>query len=343
MIKLYTIQEMLVPEHRGCAHPLIFDLHYFENTDPITHEHYSLIENPEDADAFIFPIDILSREFRLHKKEYADFLKMAKSHSKKVFVYTGGDYGTTIEDPAVITWRLAGSASTNSAQTIIMPSMINDPVQHKIAELLYLPLKSKPQIAFTGFADKSPIETVRYLLANKIANLKRLLAIDRSDCQDFFNAPAKRYDYLKSLEMSKVIDTDFIYRKKYRAGATNQETRKKTTLEFFQNLTTSPYTFCMRGAGNFSVRFYESLACGRIPVVIDTDIVLPLENIIDWNKHICLIKPDQQIDEKLYDFHQQFTEQTFLECQAGNRKLYETQLVRHHYFCSIHDHLKAML
>ena len=38
------------------------------------------------------------------------------------------------------------------------------------------------------------------------------------------------------------------------------------------------------------VRFYETLAIGRIPVLIDTDCVLPLNNEIDWYKHCIIVR-----------------------------------------------------
>ncbi len=37
---------------------------------------------------------------------------------------------------------------------------------------------------------------------------------------------------------------------------------------FDENMETSEFTFCPRGNGNFSIRFYESLYSGRIPIII---------------------------------------------------------------------------
>ena len=62
--------------------------------------------------------------------------------------------------------------------------------------------------------------------------------------------------------------------------------------EFIKNMTDNKFIFCMRGVGNFSYRFYETLCFGRVPIVINTDTVLPLENIIDWDKHIIYINPE---------------------------------------------------
>jgi hypothetical protein len=54
------------------------------------------------------------------------------------------------------------------------------------------------------------------------------------------------------------------------------------------------YILCPRGFENFSYRFYETLACGRIPVLIDTDTVLPPG--VNWDE-LCVRVPF----EKLHD------------------------------------------
>jgi len=38
-----------------------------------------------------------------------------------------------------------------------------------------------------------------------------------------------------------------------------------------------------------SYRLYEALCCGRIPVFIDTDCVLPYDFMIDWKKYFVWV------------------------------------------------------
>ncbi|SCX92726.1 Exostosin family protein [Nonlabens sp. Hel1_33_55] len=341
MIRLFTFKDLLIPENRGSVHPLIFDLCYFENAHQKTHEQYSLVDDPNEADAFIFPMDLLSqRTSNLYAGEFNKMLSLTKKHNKKLWVYTGGDYGTTIRDPSVLTWRLSGNRFSNSDQTIIVPSFINDPIQHQKAHLSYLAYEEKPHIAFTGHATKDFFISTRFIAATFAANLKRSFKVDKSDIQPIFIASAERYRILKKLESSKNFKTNFIYRKKYRGGDISKEERLRGTQEFFANLTGSAYTFCMRGAGNFSVRFYESLACGRIPILIDTDVALPLENIIDWKKSICRIDPKKNIEEQILKFHKKLNPSSFLALQKSNRKLYKDYLVRHAFFEAVYNQLK---
>ena len=41
------------------------------------------------------------------------------------------------------------------------------------------------------------------------------------------------------------------------------------------------FTLCYRGRGNFSVRFYETLMRGRIPIQINSSSIFPYEDEID--------------------------------------------------------------
>jgi hypothetical protein len=57
------------------------------------------------------------------------------------------------------------------------------------------------------------------------------------------------------------------------------------------------YIICPRGIENFSFRVYEALKYGRIPVIIDTEMVLPTE--IDWGQVAIRIPYDRLND--VYD------------------------------------------
>ena len=133
-----------------------------------------------------------------------------------------------------------------------------------------------------------------------------------------------------------IFKTNFIFRTQYRAGANDTELRKITSKDFFENINANAYTFCLRGAGNFSVRFYETLAMGRIPLVIDTDFRLPLEDLISWENH-CIIAAAHNFKQKLIDFHIKITEEDFEQMQINNRKLWINHLNREAYFTEIHS------
>lgn len=61
---------------------------------------------------------------------------------------------------------------------------------------------------------------------------------------------------------------------------------------YSKHLFESTYVLCPRGTENYSYRMYEALSFGRIPVIIDTDMVFPSE--IAW-QDLALIVPYQSI------------------------------------------------
>ena len=142
-------------------------------------------------------------------------------------------------------------------------------------------------------------------------------------------------NFLKLLKDNR-INSNFIIRKKYRAGISSdqQKNRHKTTLEFFDNIINSDYVLCVRGAGNFSVRLYETLAMGRIPVFIDTDCILPYDDVLNWKDNMVWVnyKDRHKIADKVLEYHNTMTTSKLNEQFAKNRELWETKLQLKPYF-----------
>lgn len=57
--------------------------------------------------------------------------------------------------------------------------------------------------------------------------------------------------------------------------------------DFDENMARAEFNLCLRGNGNWSMRLYQTLSAGRIPVIVDSDMVLPFEDRIDWSA-ICV-------------------------------------------------------
>lgn len=72
---------------------------------------------------------------------------------------------------------------------------------------------------------------------------------------------------------------------------------------------------CVRGAGNFSYRFYETMCLGKIPIVIDTDIDLPFEDFIDYGNYILKIpiKEIGNIQELVINYWNNISDYTELQ------------------------------
>jgi hypothetical protein len=71
-----------------------------------------------------------------------------------------------------------------------------------------------------------------------------------------------------------------------------KEARRK---EYLETLGQSITVLCPRGTGMNSIRFFEVMSMGKVPVLISDGCVLPLENEIDWDDLIVRI-PEDRID-----------------------------------------------
>lgn len=333
MIKIYTNQTFLTEAFRKQVFPLLFDLVYVKNKK--IEDYYCLVDVLEEADVIISPIAY--HKFITHKNEFRTLKELAIKHSKPLFVYTAGDFGYTLKDTTVFNFRLGGFNSKLNKNTYILPSFINDPYIVLNKEFGTVSRPEIPTIGFVGHAESGCKKYIKEFIAYLKLNIKQLINLGKNDYQSFYPSGYKRAKYLKQLEKTEGIITDFIFRNKYRAGVISKMQKDSTTYEFYDNMYNNAYTLCIRGVGNFSVRFYETLAMGRIPVVIDTDCRFPLESKIDWSKHVVLVKEFEidHLESKILEFHNQFNLESFKSLQISNRNLWLNSLQRISYFKEI--------
>ncbi len=343
MLKLFTDISVLTEQNRRLVFPLLFDLYYTNNT--FLSNYYKIVTDVNDCDIAVIPL-----EYTYALKHYKSIVKnitgKSKQVNKSIWVYSGGDFGYTIQDENSYNFRLGGFNSKLNKRTIIMPSFIIDPYEGVIQKNnIPVAKKTYPEIGFVGHAKGGFSKFNKELLSFLKINLKRFFLREIKDYQAFYPSGVKRAKYLNMLNKEKRLTTNFILRSAYRAGVKTKEERDQTTAAFYQNIYDNAYTFCMRGAGNFSVRFYETLAVGRVPILIDTDCKLPLSHKIEWNKHCLIIKENNKEDivEQILKFHEIFNEDAFLKLQESNRNIWKDYLRRDVFFKTIHDDFIAKL
>lgn len=104
----------------------------------------------------------------------------------------------------------------------------------------------------------------------------------------------------KVFETDEQVNSNFIIRDKFWGGDPHNS---QLVDEYEANIKSSQFVLCNRGRGNFSMRFYQTLAFGRIPVLVNTDMVLPFENEIPWKDLIVFEKSEKKCLEKVIDIH----------------------------------------
>jgi hypothetical protein len=123
--------------------------------------------------------------------------------------------------------------------------------------------------------------------------------------------------------------THFIVRKAFFGqAAKTKEGLLKLREEYIENLQNNDFALAPRGDANASTRFFEALSLGRIPILIDTDIVLPLERIIDYSKFVVRIDHTQlhRLPEILLDFYEKISDDEFVAMQYRAREAYVKHL-----------------
>ncbi len=340
MLKLYTNKEYLTEKYRRQVFPLLFDIVF--KKDELVLNYYQLVEEVVECDIIIMPIDYAF--FIKQSQAFRDLLKMLKINKKPLWVYSAGDYGYTNYIANTYTFRLGGFNSKLEQNVFIMPSFICDPYKKQLTQgFLTLKKEKRPNIGFVGHAQLGVVKYMKELLSHFKYNLKRVFKKVLVDAQPFYASSIKRAKFLVKLSKSDELNTQFILRNNYRAGSQAESNKQKSTKEFYNNMFNNPYTFCSRGVGNFSVRFYETLAVGRIPILLNTDCRLPLREVIDWSKH-CLIldeKSKQSFESQILEFHNNLDADAFIAIQQSNRELWLNKLERNSYFVEVYKQFKA--
>ena len=336
MLKLYTDTKFLTEANRKKVFPLLFDI-WFLKSETLK-DYYMLVDDAAECDIVVFPIDYAS--FLKYKSALNYLLQLSKVCNKPIWLYTSGDYGFTVHIPNSFTFRLGGFHSKMHTNTYVLPSFVNDPYQNVLTvPIAFLDTQEKPSIGFVGHANSGVKKYVTELWLYIKYMIKRRTGKILADYQAFYPSSIKRKAYLSKLKASTHLNCNFIYRQQYRAAVKTQEDVLLTSKVFYDNIYANIYTFCMRGVGNFSVRFYETLAVGRIPILLDTDCRLPLDNIITWKKHILVLHSNSSktLAEQIQNFHHSKTNNQIRKIQESNRNLWLNYLSRVPYFIHIHN------
>lgn len=337
MIKIFTDKDFLNEKYRKRIFPILLDLFFLKNKNLL--KYYSLVDDMDGADVVIVPIDV-SFMFKKKKENYLDSLiQRAKEKNKTIWAYSGGDIGKSIKYDVNV-FRLGGFDSKLNDKTFTFPSFVLDPYG-RFLHHDFLPLKKNntPHIGFVGHASGSmkglltEFSVFLYLIYERFS---KNLYFDK---QSFYPSGYLRYKMLKKIEQDNRVVSNFIFREKHTSGSLEKGKIKKSTEEFYQNMYDNPYVFCLRGLGNFSVRFYETLIMGRIPVVIESDMRLPFQDTINWKQH-CVFVNEKTITSQLLDFHNTISEEDFKAMQIKNRELALSKLSREGYFMELYNYFK---
>lgn len=265
-------------------------------------------------------------------KELEQLNHQCEQLNLNIYAFINNDFGVAFPDFSnIIYFRMGGFKSQLSSKNNGFPVALSDHFQRLFHLENPIPhaKPEKPLIGFCGHASPNSIKRIKEIIKCLLENGKRFLMNPlRKDWEPLFASAYERWKILKKLQASPKLDCQFIYRENYRGGAKTNQEKEKTTFEYYENIHQTDYVVCLRGAGNFSVRFYEALMMGKIPIFVNTDCLLPLEDEIDWKKQMVWVEWHQRnnIAEMVYDFHQKISNDEFIHLQQSNRKIWKEKL-----------------
>jgi hypothetical protein len=268
------------------------------------------------------------------------FVKMAAQKNKPSISFFGGDC-SHIKLPAEtdLIFRHSLYRSLRSSNSFSYPAISEDFVKKYLDDQLFIRTKqTKPTVGFCGFTKRQNFKTyAKYFLYQGY----RLLRKETAEIPPYGIGHVLRQQALAHLANSSLIKANFIQRdRSVFFNEPNSNLREKLRLEYVQNMIDSDYIFCCRGSGNYSFRFYETLCCGRIPVFLDTDCVLPFDFEIDWKKYCVWVSESEMsvIAEKIADFHSSLSPKEFIDLQYECRKLWKEWLAPEGFFANLYRH-----
>lgn len=337
MMRLFTRTELLPEGKKPCflLWPLLGitedatndpDYGRFENYLREGKSLFTLVDAAEEADAVVLPFEYTPEEkFRPAMLILAE---EAKAAGKPLLVFYNSDFTHAIDLPNAIVFRTTGFRNQRMTNEHGFPGWSVDFLKYNEGKFTPLKKTDKPRVSYCGYIDYSSTwEMLRYKFNSR--NKEEMYRI----------GPELRGEAVRVLRSDNRIETDFIIRNGF--WAQGESDKNEARRVYAQNMLQSPYALVARGAGNFSYRLYEVLSCGRIPVFIDTDGLLPFDEFVDWKAHVCRTdaKDVKTLAKRLLEFHASLSVADFEELQFRNRQLYETWIRPEAFFRQIEHYI----
>jgi hypothetical protein len=290
-----------------------------------------------DAEAAVLPAAWEEYELRPKSRALAEeFARVAARANKPLVVFYWSDSTDPVPLEGAYVFRTSLYRSQRRPRERAMPAFSVDIVERYLGgELPLREWREQSVVGFCGTAGVDPglLGRARTLYRRARGARPKPLTIRGRACL--------------AVRRSKGISANFIFRPQFWAGAIGKDgsmdfrVAQRAREEFVRNMVDSDYVLCVRGGGNFTYRLYETLSCGRIPLFIDTDCVLPLEEEIDW-RSLCVWVDQSELESaasRVAEFHEALGPDAFREHQLRCRETWLASLSAEGFFSRLSPRL----
>jgi len=288
---------------------------------------FNLVKNIKDADFILLPheyFDVIKTDM----KYLDEHLFLAREHNKKLLIFDLSDFtDKEINISEAIIFRIAEYKHRKKDNVIVMPTFIEDLSQY--ARIEYSKKKVIPIVGFCGFAEfKNNWQNLKFLIKIFFINIKKIITFNKN-IESHKHGIYFRKKVIRVLKKCDKMEKRFIVRKSYSSHESTIELPvKEARKQYIENIIDSDFSLAVRGNANISCRFYEILSLGRVPLFVDTDCVLPLEDMIDYKKFVLFVDYKNMTDicAIVNRFYSEIDNDEFVRMQKTARDVYEKYL-----------------
>jgi hypothetical protein len=283
---------------------------------------YSLTDDPARADMVLMPYS-----HTVVLGSAPDMLEVcatkARAMGKRLLIDGLGDVERQVSVPGAIVLRYGGYRFEPRQNVIQIPPYADDLLEIYRGGRLQVRHKGvKPVIGFAGWASLPLVQELRTLVKELPVRLRSIANTRYRACRKgvFF-----RREAISVLRSSDAVEANFIARPTFSASVhTMSGAPADLRREFVENLLSSDYGLCIRGDANASVRLFETMALGRIPVILDTELVLPFADKVDYRSFALIVdfRELKRLPELLARFHSSLSDGEFTAMQERAREAY---------------------
>ena len=269
--------------------------------------HFSLTDDHREADFFLFPASVDPLFQKLGPRACNTFLAALphyREHKEKHIFFMYDDQNLPLGLPSVI-YRFTHDRHLLEPNSITLPS----PIAHG-TEYLKKPERLAYHVSFTGaltthfcrlqmlmpFLKPAERDQFKELLPS-INNLQSTRIEPQQYISLHDQLKTKMKKFFPRIAQSKGI-TYYLNATFDQFRLLPESDRKQLFSKHIEIMQNSLLVLAPRGHGSYSVRFFETLAAGRIPVMIADNYLPPLHWLINYNDIIFRIRQNQLLNIK---------------------------------------------
>jgi len=245
---------------------------------------YTETNSLQNCDLAIYPHKAFTPETLSFNRDVFSAAEFAQAKGKPIIIDATSDSDVLLDIPSANILRCGLYKSLKKPFETECPYWSNDRTKQRLDKLAIRPKGSKPVVGFCGTTasigklanlskDLIPSAITKTVLGQgKLARQTDPRIVEGMSLQ-------LRESAIQLLAGDRQIETAFEVTNNHKSYYFKDETNKIALENLFITSTEcADYVLCIRGSGNYSGRFYMALNAGRIPVVIDTDVVIPYED-----------------------------------------------------------------